>query len=307
MTKEDIKLEKLLKLTIEPPPRDFKDFWKKRYRQMLELSPRPKLLDAGLNGNVRVFDLEYRSPGKNRIRGWLTLPALGMPKRAFVVLHGYDGRTGPDFDEMFGDAAAIFPCCRGLGRSQSSTIPSDPQKHVLHGLESRESYVLGGCVEDAWMAISSLTELFPELQGKIYMTGLSFGGGIAALAAAIDKRISRLHLNVASFGAYRARLNIPTIGSAAALQKHYGRHGEKTLKVLDYFDAAHAAAHIDIPVHCACALEDKVVAPESQFAIYNRLRGPKQLMVLNCGHCNYPERAQQMLELKEELTHFFCP
>lgn len=305
MNKQEKSLEQLLNLAKDPAPHDFSEFWQARYEKMLEFSPRPKIFDAGLQGRMRVFELEYRSTGNLKIHGWLTLPAHGLPRQGFVVLHGYDGRLSPDYDLPFPDAAIFYPCCRGLGASQNSKIPAEPQKHVLHNIESRDNYVLGGCVEDAWLALSAMIEFFPELQGRIGMIGASFGGGIAALAAGFDRRINRLHLNVPSFACYRTRMDIPTVGSAAAIQKYYARHGEKVFKTLDYYDAAFAARNIKIPTICACALKDKVVSPESQFAIYNNLPGRKELFLLDAGHCNYPGRIKQQNKLSSRLATFF--
>lgn len=305
MQKSEKSLEQLLKLKIEAKPDDFNDFWQARFNRILDLSPRPKIFDAGLRGNIRVFELEYRSTGNMKIYGWLTLPAMGLPKRGFVVLHGYGGRMGPDFELPFQDAAIFYPCCRGLGASKHPSIPADPQKHVLHKIESKDEYVIGGCVEDTWLALSAMIEFFPELKGRIGLLGLSFGGGIAVLAAGFDHRIARLHVNVPSFAAYPERMKVKTIGSAAALQNYHAIHGNRIFAVLDYYDAAHAAKNIKIPTLCACATRDEVVSPESQFAIYNNLSGRKELFLLDAGHCNYPGKNEQDNKLLTRLNLFF--
>jgi cephalosporin-C deacetylase len=298
-------LEKLLAVKGPKTPPDFSRYWKNRYGKMLEFSPRPRIYDQGISNRVRVFSLEYRSIDGMKIHGWLTLPTHGSPSRGFVILHGYDGREKPDSFWPFADAAVFYPCCRGLGASRSEKIPQDPQKHVLHGIESIDDYVLGGCVEDTWLAFSAMFEFFPELKNKTGLLGTSFGGGIAALTSAWDNRISRVHLNVPGFGHQPLRLKIKTVGSALALQQYYERHGPEIMKVLPYFDAASAAAYLKVPVHCACALEDEMVAPEGQFAIYNCLAGPKSLFVLNKGHCDYIGRLHQRRQLLKELTTFF--
>ena len=305
MQRSDKSLEQLLKLKIDSKPKDFNDFWRARFNKIVEFSPRPKIFDAGLKGSVRVFELEYRSTENVRIYGWLTLPSMGLPKRGFVVLHGYDGRTSPDFHLPFNDSAIFYPCCRGLGISRNPNIPDNPRKHVLHRIEEKEGYVIGGCVEDTWLAVSAMIEFFPELKGRIGIMGLSFGGGIAVLAAGFDNRIDRMHVNVPSFAAYRARMSIKTVGSAAALQKYHAIHGDKIFSVLDYYDAAFAAENIKIPTLCACAMRDEVVAPESQFAIYNSLAGRKELFLLDAGHCNYPGKNDQDGKLLSRLSIFF--
>lgn len=305
MNKNQARLETLLSIESPPAPEDFEHFWQQRYLKMLEISPRPSILDTGIHNGVRVFDLRYRSTNLTRIGGWMTLPLHGSPRRGFVVIHGYGGREGPDTNLPFDDAAVYYPCCRGISRSSSSSIPADPQKHILHKIDSKDDYILGGCVEDVWMAVSAMIEFFPELIGKIGILGLSFGGGIAALASAWDSRITRAHLNVPSFGNNPIRLEIPTVGSAAAVQSYHKKHGNKVLDVLKYYDAATAARFSKTPTHCACALKDKVVAPEGQFSIYNSLPGKKELLVLDAGHCNYPGRIKQEKKLLEDLEKFF--
>lgn len=299
------KLEALLSIKSDKTPKDFERFWKQRYEKMLDLSPRPAIFDTGIHHGVRVFDLEYRSTNEVKIGGWMTLPKNGLPQRGFVVLHGYDGRDKPDFNLPFEDAAVFYPCCRGISQSSVVGIPSNPQEHVLHKIGSRDDYILGGCVEDAWLAISAMIEFFPELKSKIGILGISFGGGIAALASAWDSRISKAHFNVPSFGNHPVRLKIPTVGSALAVQDYHKKHGEKVLETLKYHDAATAARFIKIPTHSACAITDKVVAPEGQFSIYNNLAGPRELMVLKAGHCKYPGRLKQEKELLGELGKFF--
>jgi len=134
-------------------------------------------------------------------------------------------------------------------------------------------------VEDLWLAVSSLLKLFPATAGHLAYLGSSFGGGIGALALPWDMRIQRAHFNVPSFGNHPLRLQLPTWGSAAAMQKYQREHGN-ILVTLNYYDAAIAAQSIQVPVHIAVALADPVVAPPGQFSIYNALRGKKNCLCL---------------------------
>jgi cephalosporin-C deacetylase len=137
--------------------------------------------------------------------------------------------------------------------------------------------------------------------------GISFSGGIGALALAWEQRISRGHINIPTFGHHPLRLRLPTRGSTHSLQQFYSTHKKQTLNVLRYYDAALAAKRIAMPIHCACALFDPFVAPPAQFAIYNALPTTKELFVLNAGHHSYPEQEQQTQQLIAELDAFFAP
>lgn len=95
---------------------------------------------------------------------------------------------------------------------------------MLHDIHLRERYILGGCVADLWTGISALLQIHGELLGGIGYMGISFGGGIGALALPWERRIARAHLNVPTFGHQPLRLRLPTVGSGAAVQGFARRH-----------------------------------------------------------------------------------
>lgn len=301
-------LAQLLAVPTPREPKNFKAFWQARYQQALLQKPQPRIkaMDSQ-HPDWRIFTVSYSSTEDFPIHGWLLLPKTGIIKRGFVIGHGYGGRDAPDFHLPFKDAALLFPCFRGLSLSACTGISAEPYWHVLHNIDQPDRYIIGGCVEDVWLGVSALLTLLPRLSGHLGYLGISFAGGIGALALAWDKRIARGHLNVPTFGQQPLRLKLPTQGSAHSVQQYYQSHKKQTLQVLRYFDAALAAHYIDQPMHCACALFDPCVAPPGQFAIYNALPANKQLFILEAGHYSYPNQAQQEQLLLEELNHFFAP
>ncbi len=299
-------LPSLLAVKTPKEPKDFNVFWQTRYQKALTVAPNPqtKIISENKQG-WRVFEISYTSTDNFPIRGWLLLPRDGVIKRGFIIGHGYGGRDEPDFHLPFTDAALLFPCSRGLGLSAQPTISSEPYWHVLHNINQRDHYILGGCVEDVWLGVSALLQLFPHLAGHLGYLGISFSGGIGALALAWERRIARGHFNMPTFGHHPLRLRLPTHGSTHSLQRFYCTHKKQTLNVLRYYDAALAAKRIFMPIHCACALFDPCVAPPAQFAIYNALAGTKELFTLIAGHHSYPEQQQQEQQLLAELDTFF--
>jgi len=300
-------LEQLLTVQAPKEPEDFDGFWRTRYQRALGIDPQPCtwLIDVDKYG-WQVFEIAYMSTDNFPIRGWLMLPKSNIIRRGFIVGHGYGGREAPDFHLPFKDAAILFPCFRGLALSTQPGISSEPYWHVLHHIDRADKYILGGCVEDVWLAASALLKLFPQLSGHLGYLGISFAGGIGALALAWEQRIARGHINVPTFGHHPIRLRLATHGSANSVQQYYRSHKKQTLKVLRYYDAALAAKRITMPMHCACAKLDPCVAPPGQFAIYNTLPGEKHLYTLDAGHYNYANQRQQEDELINELDTFFA-
>ena len=134
--------------------------------------------------------------------------------------------------------------------------------------------------------------------------GTSFGGGTGAMAIAWDQRFSKAYFCVPSFGNHPLRVSLPCIGSGQAVRGYYLQHPE-VMEVLQYFDAASIARHIQIPVLCDCALFDPAVPPPGQFSVYNALGGGKELIVRPAGHHPYPEEAQEEERSREIQEAWF--
>lgn len=296
-------------LAIRPPvaPEGFDDFWRQRYRQAVTIDPRPALRASRMiHPRWQVLDIVYRSTGGIEIGGWLLLPRHEPVRRGLVVGHGYGGRDQPDFDIAAPDAAVLFPCFRGLSRSVHPPIPAEASGHVLHNIERPDDYVIGGCVEDLWLGVSALLTLYPWLAGHIGYSGISFGGGIGALAIPFDDRIRRGHLVVPTFGDRATWLTLPTVGSAQSVQTYQLQHGSMLGK-LRMFDSAVAAARITVPMFAAVALFDPAVAPPCQFAVANALPKSKfnEIFILDAGHFDYAGSVEQNAIHQEKLGHFF--
>jgi cephalosporin-C deacetylase len=298
-------LEDLLKVEPPPEPPGFAAFWTARYDSAMRVDPNPALRPSvHRRDGLRISDLEYRSTDGFPIHGWLLEPEQGPVRRGFLVGHGYGGIEQPDFALPFDDAVYLVPCFRGLCRSRRSPISTDPYWHVLHDIHLRDRYILGGCVEDLWVGVSALLELHGHLRSRIGYKGISFGGGIGALALPWESRLARAHLNVPTFGHQPLRLQLPTTGSGCSVQT-FAREHVHVVETLAYYDAAVAARYIRQPMHLALARFDPAVAPPGQFAIYNALPGPKELFVLTAGHFEHPGSAAEDRELLSELRGFF--
>ncbi|WP_246097660.1 acetylxylan esterase [Streptomyces botrytidirepellens] len=301
-------LEALLR--VGPPteePADFATFWAGLYRQAMAVAVRPQVgeLVQRTQSGLDIRTVSFNSLGDVRLHGWLVTPTDGRVQRGLVIGHGYNGRAQPDLSLPAAHAAAIFPVARGLGApSLLPGVPSSPEGHVLHGTESRETYVHGGCAADLWCAASALLELVPETAERLDYIGSSFGGGIGALALPWDARFHSAHLSLPSFGNHPLRVTLPCLGSGAAVRDHYLTDPE-ILDVLAYFDAATAARYLRIPVQVAPALFDPNVPPPGQFAVFNALAGPKELHLVPAGHFyDYPEAADEYEKLLAARTQF---
>ena len=173
-------------------------------------------------------------------------------------------------------------------------------------IQDRNRYILGGCADDIWMGISALLETFPQVSGHIGYMGISFCGGMGALATPWDARIQRVHLALPTFGHHPLRLTIPCSGSGEAVRQLYLQGKFNITDTLAYYDAASAASFFSKPVHVAAALRDPAVPPHGQFAIYNAApASERKLFVLEAGHDSYVNQAREEEDLFKDLEDFF--
>lgn len=299
-------LSALLAVDAPPAPDGFADFWRNCFEKSQQLDPLPNLKHTGQTvGGFELFDLTFQSTNGVMISGWVLIPPEKPVNKVIIVGHGYGGCDAPNGSVPLLDCAYVYLCYRGLGRSRIDGIPEAPNYHVLYNILDRDQYIIRGCVEDTWLAASAATALFPSAKGHIGFMGISFSGGIGALALPWDTRIQKAHLEVPTFGHQRLRVTLPSLGSAGAVQGFYAHHSE-VLNTLDFYDAAIAARYSKIPVHIAAALADGYVAPPGQFAIYNSLNDMRDLFVLEKGHAQYANAEQQQADLRNKLTKFFA-
>ena len=81
--------------------------------------------------------------------------------------------------------------------------------------------------------------------------------------------------------------------------------GARHLPVLQYFDAATAAAHMRIPVMVAAALFDPAVPPPGQFAVFNCLAGEKKLFVRQAAHVEWEGAELENREVRRLASKWF--
>ena len=286
-------LEKLLAVGAPEEPRDLAAFWQHTYAQTLAVPPDLQAKEiAWADPGVRAYEVTFASLGGFRVGGWMLTPRDRPPELLKVVGHGYGGREAPELAADDAPVAAIFPVARGFGPSARKELPGDSPRHVLHGIENRDTYLHRFCVADIWAASTALVGQFPTAARRLCYTGGSFGGGIGAMALAWDRRFVAGVLDVPSFGNHPLRVTLPCVGSGEAVRLKFQRD-PAVLATLAYFDAAVHARRIGTPVLFGCAKWDPAVPPPGQFAVHNAHQGRKELFVRTMAHFDHAVHTEE--------------
>ncbi len=296
-------------LAIQPPepPEGFADFWRETYREAVAVDPAPerRACDFSRWGG-EVYEVRYESWRGRRVGGWMVVPPDPHPSAGMVIGHGYGGRTAPEVEAPFGDSLVRFyPCAPGFHLSACDDLPvNDGHRHVLCGIESRETYVIRDCVAALWCAASAVQQLYPTLT-TLYYEGGSFGGGLGALALPWEPRFRRGLLRVPTFGHHPLRLQCPGVGSGEAVRA-YARRKRDPLPVLRWFDAATAASFIRVPTLTVPACFDPAVPPPGQFAVANAIHAPGSIVCVHrVGHFQEHPTVADDVRRYEELADGF--
>ncbi len=193
-------LETLLKVGVPKGPSDFEQFWRDTYAQTLAIPTEvEKRQIKPLEAHNDLYEIEYTSLA-GRVGGWLSIPKNGNVTGSMVIGHGYGGRDQQGTFPHDETLAILCPCARGFHRSKQPDIPDTGGRHVLHGIESKETYIHRFNVAELWSAATVLLELFPHTKDRLFYNGCSFGGGLGAMMLPWDSRITRGFLEVPSFG-----------------------------------------------------------------------------------------------------------
>ena len=286
-------LDRLRAIRGPEEPEGFREFWEENYRLVMSMKPTwfiERELWSPTPGE-RIYRL--------RVKNWDNtefVMTVARPEKScggLVVGQGYGNPAVPAVSRN--GLTTAFACVRGLGLSQCKDIPWDPMKHVLHGIGSKETYILRGVIADQWMTASVLLDMFPDTADNLNYSGGSMGGGMGALLLPWDKRFKSAYLNVPTFGA-EIRFDYQSNGSGEACRQYVLEHPEAR-KVLAWFDASAAAKYIRIPVCVGAAVFDPVVAPVGQFSVANAIPEKyRTLFVRDVGHFTSTEHDSKLNE-----------
>lgn len=271
---------------------------------------------AGLSGDPSdaTMDHQFESLGQARIGCRLIMPPKGVKLTGGVVmLHGYEappnlGEECQNRASMAARGVAVL-CVRVRGYPGSRRdVPerSDDQRgYVAQGLEQ-----FGGKVDQLmhWSipravadVVNACRALREHLGGNvpIGLSGVSFGGGLAVIAAAQlsgKEDLSRIAIGLPSLGDWRWRLGRPAVPATSgrhifdAINAMTKGHAEREAQLMDAIRVCDALVHaskVRCPALAMLALRDEAVPAPTAAAIFNALGGDpgrKWRFVVPAGH-----------------------
>ncbi len=273
-------------MTKEP---DFDAFWQATLAESVAtpLNAQVTQIDYPAIG-AKVYEVFYDGWRGARISGWYLLPDRPGPFPTLVQYHGYSGSKGEVYSYLMWALQGYAVLAVDVrGQSGNSNDPGQyTGGHVsgwmTQGILDPQEYYYRGVYMDCVRAIDFVCSR-PEVDAqRIGIMGVSQGGGLTLAVAALDQRPILAMPEVPYLCHYRRALEIamrmPYL-EIANYMRRWPKREPQVWRTLSYFDNLNLADRITCPVLMTVGLQDDICPPSTVYAVYNKIKAPKQIEV----------------------------
>jgi cephalosporin-C deacetylase len=301
---------------LNPRPADFDTYWDDSLRELDTHEPKVELIPNHTLPlrQAECFDLWFTGVGGARVHAQYIRPLKReRPAPAVLAFHGYGANPGDWCDRLAYVSEGLCVAaldCRGQGGLSEDNLQVQGmtfQGQIIRGLnDPNPKNLLFRHIFLDTVLLARILMSFPEVDAeRIGVFGGSQGGGLTLACAALEPRI-RLAAPVFPFlSDYRRVWEMDLCkGAYHELSIFFRRFDPLHVREdhfftrLGYIDVQHLAPRIRAKTLFAASLQDTVCPPSTQFAAYNKIVAPKELVV-------YPDFAHEDLPGHRDRTLAF--
>jgi len=285
-----------------PRPKDFDAYWDRALAELNTTPPNPELTPAKFScPSIDCFDLWYTGVHGARIHAKYLRPQKAEgPLPAVLLFHGYSG-SSPDWYRLLPFAAAGMAVaamdCRGQGG-----LSEDPggvkgttlRGHIIRGLDDcADKLLMRQIFLDTVQLVRVLTGFREVDENRLGCCGISQGGALSIVCAALDQRIKRIAPVYPFLSDYKRVWEMDLAKDVYfELTEYFRRYDprhereDEVFTKLGYIDIQFLAPRVKAEVLMQTGLMDMLCPASSQFAAYNKITSPKKVLI-------YPDFAHE--------------
>ena len=323
MPQIDLSLPELLKFQgRNPRPADMDEHWNRALAQMHALDAQVELVPHALDAPfAECFDLFWTGVGGARVHAKYLRPKnASQPHPTVLMFHGYSGSSGDWHDKLSyvarGFSVAAMDCRGQAGQSEDvgGVRGNTLHGHIIRGLrEAVEGAPHQLLFRQIYLDCAQLARIvmqMPEVDAaRVGATGGSQGGGLTLACAALEPRIKKAAPTYPFLCDYRRVWEMDlAVGAYEELRAYFRnfdpRHEQEDaiFNALGYIDNQHLAHRIRAEVLMSVGLMDTICPPSTQFAAYNKISSPKNLLIYpDFGHEGLPGAGDKIYEFMATL------
>jgi cephalosporin-C deacetylase len=287
-----------------PRPADFDAYWDRALSELDSTDPQPELVPHPSPARfAECFDLWFTGVGQARIHAQYVRPRSEGPHAAVLKFHGYSGRAGDWFIQLPWAAQGLVTAALdvrgqgGLSEDVGGVEGTTLRGHIIRGLGGDPDKLLFRQVFLDTVQLARVVMSFPEVDSKrVGAMGASQGGGLTLACAALEPRIVRAAPVYPFLCDYQRVWEMDLAVEAYEELTYYFKRFDpthvrelETFTTLGYIDVQHLAPRITANVLMTTALMDTVCPPSTQFAVYNKIKAPKEMVLYpDFGHEDLP-------------------
>jgi len=300
-----------------PRPADFDAYWDRALSELDATDPHAELIvHASPAGFAECFDLWFTGVGQARIHAQYVRPRGGGSHPAVLKFHGYSGNAGDWFQQLPWAAQGMATAAldvRGqgglsedVGRVQGTTL----RGHIIRGLGGDPDQLLFRQIFLDTVQLARVVMSFSEVDPKrVGAMGASQGGALTLACAALEPRIVRAAPVYPFLCDYQRVWEMDLAVEAYEELTYYFQRFDPThareneiFTTLGYIDVQHLAPRVSANVLMTTALMDTVCPPSTQFAAYNKIKSPKEMVLYpDFGHDDLPGNDDRVFEFLSGL------
>lgn len=297
-----------------PCPPDIDAFWDKSIAEMEALGTGFELEEAEVQfPGAKCYHLYFIGMGGARIHAKFVRPEkIGAPIPALCHFHGYSG-SAPEYATLLqyvqcGFAVAAMDCRGqgGLSQDVGGVIGNTLHGHIIRGLDEKDPSKL--LFRQIFLDAAQLARILmamPEVdERRVGALGGSQGGGLTLACAALTPTLNRAAPTYPFLCDYRRvwEMDMAKKDAYLELSEYFRRFDprhereDEIFTLLGYIDNQHIAHRIRAQVLMLTGLMDGMCPPSTQFAAYNKITSPKDVLIYpDFGHEYLPESGTRVL------------
>lgn len=288
-----------------PCPADFDAYWERGLADLAKVDPAARLEPASFQTDfAECSHLTFTGIGGARVHAKLLRPRHSRPGQpALLLFHGYGGNCGSWTEKLSWVAAGFTVAamdCRGQGgASEDNASVTGPtlNGHIIRGLNGPPENLFYRAV---FLDTVQLARVVRELPGidpeRLVAHGGSQGGALTLVCAALELRIRALSPVYPFLTDYRRVWQMDlaknAYGELAGYLRMFDplhRRADAFFERLGYIDIQNLAQRVRGRVQFVIGMTDTTCPPSTQFAVYNKLTAPKELLIYpDFGHEHIP-------------------